>query len=353
MDRSALIQGSPEILSFRHLLTDAVQGVLREAGLGGADMADALGELIVTLSRYREEGEPLFPMVFLGDDLGAMLKMLGGEGPIAIGSGPRTKETIQRALKQCAPLGQGRWWALYLWLVPEGLSYGIFRTDPFPLLETPFERMSRNADRSLHVVGLLQLAENVIELRGATGLHKHIYLSGARVDPVTPTATLDELAQAVTADVPPELRNPARDFYRHVFFEVIQASHGTLVAVLPKARGSSSLFVDGIVLSEPLDTIAPIARFLGGAEAEEITVRSMAQLLRGMMATDGITVLRSDGCLVGYNVFIRHPETLPHTPQHVGGARRRTFEVLCGSVGGELMAAFYRSQDGAMACRRG
>jgi len=352
MARPALIQGSPEVLSFRHLLTDAVQGVLTEAGLGGSEMADALGELIVTLSRYREEGEPLFPMVFLGDDLGAMITMLGGQGPIAIGTGPRTRETIQRALKQCAPLGQGRWWALYLWLVPEGLSYGIFRTDPFPLLETPFERMSRNEDRSLHVVGLLQLAENVIELRGASGLHKHLYLSGARVDPVPPTATLDELAQAATADVAAPLRTPARDFYRHVLFEVMQASHGTLVAVLPKARGNSALFVDGILLSEPLDTVAPIARFLAGSEAEAATVRSMAQLLRGMMATDGITVLRSDGCIVGYNVFIRHPETLSRTPLRVGGARRRTFDVLCGSVGGDLAAAFFRSQDGALACRR-
>ena len=49
--------------------------------------------------------------------------------------GTRTEtETIQRALKQCAPLGQGRWWSLYVLLVPEGFAYGIFRTEPFPLV---------------------------------------------------------------------------------------------------------------------------------------------------------------------------------------------------------------------------
>ena len=152
-------------------------------------------------------------------------------------------------------------------------------------------------------------------------------------DPVTPTATLDELAQAVTADVPAELRNAARDFYRHVLFEVVQASHGTLVAVLPKARGSSQPLRGRPAAARALDTIAPIASFLAGSETEAVTVRSMAQLLRGMMATDGITVLRSDGCIVGYNVFVRHPETLSRTPAAVGGARRRTFDVLCGSVG--------------------
>jgi hypothetical protein len=40
-------------------------------------------------------------------------------------------------------------------------------------------------------------------------------------------------------------------------------------------------------------------------------------------------------------------------PAIVGGARRRTFEVLCASLGTELIAAFMRSQDGAVAfCRK-
>ncbi|MDC0712189.1 hypothetical protein POL68_27225 [Stigmatella sp. ncwal1] len=352
MVRPASPPGSSQVLSFRHLLTEAVQGFLKEEGLGDSGLADALSELIITLSRYREEGEPLFPMVFLGDDLGAMLSMLGGQEPLAIGTGLRTRETIERALKQCAPLGQGRWWALYLLLVPEGLAYGIFRSDPFPLLETPFERMSRGRDRSVHVVGLLQLAESVIELRGTGGLHRHIYLSGARVDAVPPTAVLDSLAQAATMDVAEPLRVMAGDFYRRVLFEVMQASHGALVAVLPQARGSSPLFVDGILLPEPLDLTAPIARYQEGAEGAVSAVSSLAQLLRGMMATDGITVLRSDGRILGYNVFIRHPETLARAALLVGGARRRTFDVLCASVGTELVAAFFRSQDGAIACRR-
>jgi hypothetical protein len=72
-----------------------------------------------------------------------------------------------------------------------------------------------------------------------------------------------------------------------------------------------------------------------------------------MMATDGITVLRADGCIVGYNIFVRHPETLTSQPSIlVGGARRRTFEVLCAALGTELTAALIRSQDGDVSCRR-
>jgi hypothetical protein len=345
--------GESPVLSFRHLLSDAVASFLHEAGMSAAQVVEPLSELIVTLSRYREEGEPLFPVAFLGDDLQEMLRVLDGKDAVAIGTGPRTRETIQRALKQCAPLGQGRWWSLYVLLVPDGFAYGIFRTEPFPLVETPLERMRRAGDRSLRMVGVLQLAENVIELRGMGGLYRHIFLSGARAEVTLPTVAMDELSLGLTADVKEPARGLTRDFYRRVLFEAMQASHGTLVAVLPRGSEGSPLFVDGVMLSEPIDMVARVMRYheSPGVEAAA-SVSSAAQLMRGMMATDGITVLRSDGFILGYNVFIRHPETLIREPARVGGARRRTYEVLCARVGRELTTAFFRSQDGAIACCR-
>lgn len=345
--------GESPVLSFRHLLSDAVSSFLHEAGLGAAQVVEPLSELVVTLSRYREEGEPLFPVAFLGEDLQEMLRVLDGKDAVAIGTGPRTRETIQRALKQCAPLGQGRWWSLYVLLVPEGFAYGIFRTDPFPLVETPLERMRRAGDRALRMVGVLQLAENVIELRGMGGLYRHIFLSGARAEVTLPTVAMDELSLGLTADVKEPARGLTRDFYRRVLFEAMQASHGALVAVLPRGSEGSPLFVDGVMLSEPIDMVARVMRYHESPGVEEAaSVSSAAQLMRGMMATDGITVLRSDGFILGYNVFIRHPETFIREPARVGGARRRTYEVLCARVGRELTTAFFRSQDGAIACCR-
>lgn len=352
MNDSESAPGAAQVLSFRHLLSEAVEHFLASAGMPCEATADSLSELIVTLSRYHEEGAPLFPMAFVGDDLPSMLELLGGTEPIAIGTGPRSRDTIQRALKQCALLGQGRWWALYLLRVPEGFAYGIFRTDPFPLAETPPERLRRLGGSDSRVVGVLQLAENVMELCAGRDLSRHIYLSGARADASPPPAALEGLARAATASVEPSLRDAARSFFHRVLFEVMQGSHGTLVAVLPRERGRSALFVDGVILDEPVDTVARIRRYLlepGGTAGS--SVRATAQLLRGMMATDGITVLRSDGCVVGYHVFVRHPESLSHVPALVGGARRRTFEVLCASLGTELTAAFMRSQDGSVVFR--
>jgi hypothetical protein len=113
------------------------------------------------------------------------------------------------------------------------------------------------------------------------------------------------------------------------------------------------LFVDGIILPRPLDVVALLERYHADpSDGAATAVRATSQLLRGMMATDGITVLRADGCIVGYNIFVRHPETFAHQPTVVGGARRRTFEVLCAALGSELTAAFIRSQDGDVSCRR-
>ncbi|WP_205525933.1 hypothetical protein [Pyxidicoccus trucidator] len=351
---SAAPGSPPLVLSFRHLLTEAVSTFLDEARMSCAQTADSIGELIVTLSRYREEGAPLFPMAFVCDDLGQMLAQLGGHDPIAIGIGPRSRATIQRALKQCAPLGQGRWWALYLLRVPEGFAYGVFRTDPFPLAETPLERLRRADEAGAGVIGVLQLADNVLELRACGGLCRHVYLSGARVDASSPPEVLDELADAVTDGVATASRERARGFFRRVLFEVMQGSHGTLVAVLPRERAGSMLFVDGIILPRPLDIVALLERYHADpTDSAATAVRATAQLLRGMMATDGITVLRADGCIVGYNIFVRHPETLTSQPSSVvGGARRRTFEVLCAALGTELTAALIRSQDGDVSCRR-
>ncbi|XXF78718.1 hypothetical protein P2318_02880 [Myxococcaceae bacterium GXIMD 01537] len=353
MSHSESAPGQPQVLSFRHLLTEAVEGFLDDAGMTCTQTADALSELIVTLSRYHEEGAPLFPMAFVGDDLPSMLSLLGGTDPIAIGTGPRTRATLQRALKQCALLGQGRWWALYLLRVPEGFAYGIFRTDPFPLVETPLERLRRLGGREARVVGVLQLAENVLELCAGGGLSRHVYLSGARSDADSPTYALEGLVRAATADVPPQTREVAARFFRRVLFEVMQGAHGTLVAVLPQARERCGLFVDGILLDEPVDMVARLERYRAEpGDAAASSVRAAAQLLRGMMATDGITVLRSDGRVMGYNIFVRHPESLAHVPAVVGGARRRTYEVLCAALGSELIAAFMRSQDGAVAFSR-
>lgn len=343
------------VVSFRHLLDAALADFLTEAGLGGQGLEEPLAELAVTLSRYREEGQALFPVAFLGEALGPLLATLGGGPALPVGKGPRTRETVQRALRQCAPLGQGRWWSLYFVLDPAGLAYGVFRADPFPLAETALERLRRAQGPGVRVAGVLQLAEDVVELRAREGRHRHLFLSGARPELTLPTLALDGLAQAATARAPQEVREVARQFFLRVFFEAMQAHHGALVAVLSPGQECGPLFTDAVLLESPLDVPACLARHLAAPDAASAAdVSSTAQLLKGMMATDGITLLGPDGRVLGYNAFVRHPHPA-HPPREggvAGGARRRTFDTLCRWLGGELHAVLMRSQDGALSFER-
>jgi hypothetical protein len=342
------IPTSPQILSYRHLLTGAVEDFLDEAGMSDPETTEALAEVLVTLSRYREEGVPLFPAVYIGDDLDELLGVLHGRDPIGIGQGPPTPETMRRALKQCAPLGR-RGWSIYIVRRPGELRYGVFHGSSFILHETPMEWLRACNIRGRRAIGVVQLAENVLELRSSGGVARYVYLSGARVDMPPPPTTLGELVRTLTRDVEPDALIDARTFYRRVFVTSLRESHGMLVAVLPAEPRSTTgrLFADGLLLDCPIDVVAQIRNYRR-APSEETgnAIQAYADLLQGMMSADGITVLRTDGTIAGFNVFIPHRVTTRRNDQPAGGARRRTFDALTGEVGHELVGAFYRSQDG-------
>jgi hypothetical protein len=345
---------TPEFtLSFRHLLTEAISAFLDERDMSCLQTAEAVGELVVTLSSYREEGSPLFPQVFVCDDVTSMLQALRGRDPLAVGEGPRSRETMRRALKQCAALCQGGW-ALYFQRDPANrLTYGLFRTDTFILSETPIELLRGTKDQSLKVIGISRLAENIIELCGSCGFSRFVHLSGARTDVPHPTEVLDDLVEAVTEDIPEPMRLPALGFFRRTFFRVLQAPHGSLAAVLPRDSVGTPLLSDGVLLRPVIDVVGRIEAYLSDPREEKATsLQALVPLLQGMLGSDGITVLRSDGCLLGYGVFVELPAGASDDGTPIGGARRRSFDVLSRHLGEELVAAFYRSQDGHALCRR-
>ncbi len=338
----------PQILSYRHLLTGAVDDFLAEAGMSDPETTEALAEVLVTLSRYREEGVPIFPAVYIGDELDELLSVLHGRDPIWIGQGRPTPETMRRALKQCAPLGR-RGWSIFIVRRPGELRYGVFHGSSFVLHETPMEWLRACSTRGRRAIGVVQLAENVLELRASGGVARYVYLSGARIDMPPLPATLGELVRSLTRDVEPDALIDTRTFYRRVFVMAMRDSHGMLVAVLPAEPRSTTgrLFADGLLLEDPINIVDRIRCYRRGSSEESASaIQALADLLQGMMSADGITVLRTDGTIAGFNVFIHHRAPPRRNDQPVGGARRRTFDALAGEVGHELVGAFYRSQDG-------
>jgi hypothetical protein len=337
-----------EILSFRDLLFEAIHEFLRAEGMVIDDAARGLGEVLVALASYREEGVPLSPSVFFAENLGTLLDQLGGSEHVAIGKGPRDAGTMRAALKHCAPLGRSGW-SIYLVRDTDHIDYGLFRTDGFLLSQTPMGRLRGLCDPDIRIVGMVQLAENVIELRGSSGSKRLIYLSGASSDALPAISLIRALVTVASKDVPQAYRLDVERLLQRVFIDAMRAPHGSLIAVLPAGTDPRSFFDDGIVLEEPIRLADRVARFKEHpSEATRDAVQSAGVLLEGMLNVDGITLLGSDGSVRGYHAFMRHGAVGTQT---LGGARRRTYEALATEVGRTLLGAFYRSQDGHAQCR--
>lgn len=344
---------NPSALSFRHMLTGAIDGFLAEQGFVERETSDVVAELSIVLAHYREEGAALHPVVFLCDDVDALMARVAAKDALALGRGAESPETVRQAIKTCAPLAQGGW-SVFLERDRGGLRFGVFRTDDFVLQESPLEVLRRTDDRSLRTVAAVRLAEDVIELCGCVGASRNIYLSGARTDVASPGEASRELLHALTRSCDEASRDGVRRFYRRVLLDVMRAAHGTLLAVVAAGRAPGELFDDGVLLPAPLDLGARIVALqTRRGEEERASLQGMRSLLRGMMASDGITLLRSDGAILGFNVFVPHASgQRAERDVGPGGARRRTFGTLVGMLGRGLSAVFVRSQDGYVECRR-
>lgn len=335
------------ILSFRPALVEALVGLLGELGWREAGLAEALAEALTGIARHKEEGKRLFPTVFLTRDLGGLLAAVGGGDPLRLGQGPIGGATVARALKQCAPLGEGRSWVMFLLIEGESLKYGVFRTTGSTIEPTAFERLRSSRTERPTTLGIVQLADNVLEVRGSDSFYRYVHLSGATPEATMPMDVVREFLRALVRDVPADLREPMARFYYRVLIDVIQNWHGALAVVMRPGCSLPAALGDGVFFDAPVDLAAVVGRYRDEpSHTTAAELEAQTNLIRGMLGADGVLVFRSDGRLLGYNVFVRHEGELLLSAQAVGGARFRTFEYLRRLVGAEVVSAFYRSQDG-------
>ena len=87
---------------------------------------------------------------------------------------------------------------------------------------------------------------------------------------------------------------------------------------------------------------AHVAEYLDHHDDEAVGhLQGVAQLLAGMLRSDGIVLFRSNGSILAYRSFVHLGGAAPR-----GGSRRRAFEALRTMVGHDLVAALFRSHDG-------
>jgi hypothetical protein len=338
-----------KVISFHGQLSNAVSDFLCEQGWHEPGVKEVVTELAATLAKYREEGRRLFPVVFIARDLQGLLTEVDGHEPLIIGRGPIDAATVRRAVKHCAPLGEGRSWVVFMEVKNHKMVYGVFRTGATAIDPTSLEKLRRAKQTVTPLIGVVQLAENVVELRISKDHFRYLYLFGAAGASAPPTQTTRRFINALIRDADDDLKAALGNFYYRIVLDVMQVWHGSLSVVIPKGGPIPDYLTDGVILDPPVDLQKKL-RLDVNAGSHVAGWLSASHLIRGMMGSDGITLLGSDGSVLGYNVFMQQSE-YPQMPVATeGGARRRTYNSLCQHVGKTLVAAFYRSQDGNSNC---
>lgn len=349
------LQDGAETISLRPLLRERLLPLLAERNLGSPGLVDFAAEIMGSVSRYREEGTRLFPVVFLCRNRTDLFRVCGAEDAIELGHGPAQAETALRMLKLCAPLGEGRSWVVFAETdAADQIRFGVLRAPRSPVVSTALERLRFSDDDTLQVAGFVQVAEGVVEARISGGRCLYASVEGSAQDPSPPTRVIKDFIESLRVNAPAEAHDALGRFYYRVLIDVMQVWHGTLAAVVPvQAVVKASLLSDGVALGPALDVARHVLDHLRApSEATLARLAADANLIRGMLSADGITVFRSDGAVIAYNCFLhRSPETMLRTASTLGGARQRAFEQLSALVGDELVAAFCRSQDGSAYCR--
>lgn len=345
--KMAVKKAAPQSISIHTNLSEALASFLKKEKLQGNETKQALTSLIAVLSDYREEGQRLFPEIFIFDDVSNILQTLPNSERVVIGSGRQAPATLGIALKRCAPLAQ--WgWSIYVLRTAATFEYGLLRCGHSALSLTASDLLIEQGDESLPALLIRHISYHTIEICGACGNSIRIHFGAVEHAGEDPLVAITELCGSIIMNVPANLQEQVRNFYFRVFAGVLRSGHGCLAAVLQgKVKQLPLQFRDGVVIRPALDVTEKVGSLLKTNDCESDTrLRATAALIRGMLCTDGLTLLRSDGSVPAYNIFIRSEKEIGKEVVAFGGARRRAFKTLCSWLGSDLRSAFFLSQDG-------
>lgn len=358
-------------VSFRAELKLAVSELLEDSLMTCSQTEEALVALLGALADHREEGVALYPRVLICDNLRVVLRLLQGSDPIQLGRGPRSVDTILRALKKCAPLATGGW-GVWIHRTEGSFDYGVFReplaptaidmrstlsdldtemlstvSDPDPDVLSPLSEDDKRPPRPLLAA---QVAPGAVELVAPGGGGIQIQLSGVRHRDMPAQREQDRLATWFFEATPTDrIREASESFSKTMLNDLLRHGHGALIGVLHAGSEiPKELTNDSVIFADPIDFGNLIGMHAQEGSSEALAnLLAYEKLLGGMLNSDGIVVLDTSGQVHGFNCFVKSDTNAVSPRELMGGARHRAFATLCALVDEGLMrGVFLQSSNG-------
>ena len=329
------------ITTFRTQLLESMNDISMECDLTLAT-PDVLVDLIVRLSRCREEGIELIPQVYLTENIEQLVKMLPDGERISISTSTPDISGVSEMLKVCAPLATDEW-RVFCQRSEEDMVFGLFRGSGNPISIGVDEMLLTEQDQTM-VIKVHQIADQCVQVQSSISHNHYIFFNHRRQDSPPPLQHIDDLLAHIVKSVDEVDKESVSSLLTNTLIRVLLRSHGCILAVTNMEKPPKVLSQDAIILGEPLD-FPPIVRELKKKKNDGSLLQRIERkrdLLKGMIECDGITLFDQNGRLLGYRCFI----SLAASSDVVGGARRRAFEMLSKHLGRGLSAIYIQSQDG-------
>ncbi len=310
-------------------------------------LIEGMLNLIDSTSSYREEGEELYPEIFITNKIKSVLETIPFCKNVQIDRKSASVKEFSNALKLCAPLSRNGW-VIYINVEAGHISYGVVSSEISELSPTfrtqAVGELSQNGDE--YCIAYLQNVGNKTVLLQGSEASALICLT-LNSKGVAHGQSLNRLCASISQDISPKYKDVSQSYFEKLIGATLIVGHGSLIGVV-KDSDENILALkqrhgDGIYFSKPID----MHELLVASEEEKTreactSNRLFSSLLGSMLNHDGMTVLTTSGKVLGYHIFVK-----PHGGEEadiVGGARTRAFEIMKSSSCFEC--CFYKSQDG-------
>ena len=328
-------------ITFRTQLLGNISDFCTETALPFAT-PEVVVELVVRLARYQEEGVRMTPQVYLTDNIDALISMLPEGEKLPLSSTTSDIGGVEEVLKISAPLAIGDW-RVFVQPSENGMDFGVFRGSANPI-SVGVDEVVLTEQQEAIVVKAHRVADECVQIRSSTGIHHHVYFNHRREDSPPPLQHLEDLVDSMVRSVDDAEKEPVQSLLARTLTSALLKAHGCTLAVTNMRKPPKVLSGDAVLLGEPIDFPFLIRELKKDERAGTMryALERQAELVEGMICSDGITLFDEHGRLLGYRCFVR----LPRTGKVTGGARRRAFATLRSHVGHGISAAFMQSQDG-------
>lgn len=335
----------PKSVSFRDQTTGQISDLLTDEKLTCAHTQNLLAYLAGALLNFLEEGVKFTPSVVICGSINSLLQAFPGSVSYLVGTAPLDPSSGRKILKECGPLSGPNWFIYVERTNQETVEYGVFTYSRLPTAIQIPEGITINSE--LFCVLVRKTTQNTIELRGSKGSVLTLIFSTDR-GPENFEPQISAFAKICcsgTADS--KFSQQFTDYFARLIDSVLTSSHGTILICgqdldLQKVEEMQ----DAVAVTPVLDLHEAFTAMQNENSAEALLrLQRCEELLQGFLRCDGVVAFDTCGRVVAYRAFYRPSASSP-TTNVVGGARKRAFEGIKATVGKNISAALFRSQDG-------